>query len=141
VKKVQRLFCILLLLVSFLPAVAQTAVPTIPQTVIKHLRMSAAMSMIGGSSMGSQDSVNTEKSAAIEANGNVVLDSFSDRFGGTIRVPKDIVLFLHTHPINGDPRPSEVDVETAKKLGVPNCAVSLKQVWCAMPDGRIEQIQ
>lgn len=124
------------ILIAFVPAVAQD-VPAVPQPVAKKLRMSAAFSMIGGSSMGTHSSENTEKSAAIEANGNIVYGSFSDQFGGTIRVPADAVLFLHTHPYNGDPRPSPIDIETAKELGIPNCAVSLQEIWCAMPNGNV----
>lgn len=144
-KKVQRLLCILLLFSASwggngCSAFAQSQL-SIPQNVVKKLRMSAAFSMIGGSSMGTQSSENTEKSAAIEANGNIVYGSFSDQFGGTISVPTDTMLFLHTHPHNGDPKPSPVDMETAQKLGVPNCAVSVNQVWCAMPDGKVEQVQ
>lgn len=112
-------------------------VPAIPRNVVERLRTSAAFSMIGGSSMGRQSSENAEKSAAIEADGNVVYGSFSDQFGGTIRVPRDTVLFLHTHPYNADSKPSPIDIETARKLGVPNCAVSLEEIWCAMPDGNV----
>jgi proteasome lid subunit RPN8/RPN11 len=136
VKNLFRLLCILLLVVS---SVAQSTVA--PANVVKKLRMSAAFSMIGGSSMGRQAGENTEKSAAIEANGQVVYGSFSDQFGGTLTVPSDTVLFLHTHPHNGDPHPSQTDIDTAKQLGVPNCAVSLREIWCAMPDGRVEQMQ
>ena len=123
------------ILIAFVPAVAQQ-VRVVPQPVLEKLRMFAAFSMVGGSSFGTQSSENTEKSAAIEANGNVVYGSFSDQFGGTIRVPADTVLFLHTHPHNGNPKPSPIDIETAKKLGVPNCAVSLEEIWCALPDGK-----
>ena len=111
--------------------------PVVPQSVVQKLRISAGFSLVGGSSFGTQSNENTEKSAAIEANGNVVYGSFSDQFGGTIRVPANTVLFLHTHPHNGNPKPSPVDIETAKKLRVPNCAVSLEEIWCAMPDGNV----
>lgn len=123
------------ILIAFVPAVAQQG-QVVPPTVLEKLRISAAFSLVGGSSLGTQSSENTEKSAAIEANGNVVYGSFSDQFGGTIRVPADTVLFLHTHPHNGNPKPSPIDIETAKKLGVPNCAVSLEEIWCAFPDGK-----
>jgi len=127
------------ILISFVPVVAQDSL-TVPQDVVKKLRMFAAFSMIGGSSFGTQSRENAEKSAAIEPDGNVVYGSFSDQFGGTIRVPVDTVLFLHTHPHNGDPKPSPIDIETAKKLGIPNCAVSLKEIWCAMPDGGVVEV-
>jgi proteasome lid subunit RPN8/RPN11 len=124
------------ILITFVSAVARDA-PEIPQPVVEKLRMSAAFSMVGGSSFGTHSTENAEKSAAIEANGNVVYGSFSDQFGGTTRVPANTVLFLHTHPHNGNPKPSPVDIETARKLGVPNCAVSLEEIWCAMPDGKV----
>ena len=139
-KKFQRLFCILLLLVSFLPA--QTQTPVIPQDVVKHLRKAAALSMIGGSQMHrSASPFNVEKYAAIEANGNIVYGDLQGELGGSTTIPTDTVLLLHTHPWNASPRPSRVDVETAHVLTAPNCAVSLNQIWCAMPDRTIEEVQ
>ena len=54
--------------------------------------------------------------------------------------PARLVAVIHTHPDSVDPRPSPNDVATAKRLGVPNYAVSRQGIWKATPLGEIVKI-
>jgi len=56
-------------------------------------------------------------------------------------VPARAVAIAHTHPTAGDPKPSEQDVETARRLGVPVYTVSRSGIWKAMPDGSIVPVR
>ena len=47
---------------------------------------------------------------------------------------------IHTHPNGADPRPSDGDVVTAKKCGVPNYELSQSALWVAMPDGTSHKV-
>src|SRR5262249_1985361 len=42
-----------------------------------------------------------------------------------------------THLYGAQRDPSDQDKATAKKISAPNCAVTAKEVWCAMPNGQI----
>lgn len=42
---------------------------------------------------------------------------------------------IHTHPVSVDFRPSDGDVDTAKKAGINNYVLSQRQLWVASPDG------
>jgi proteasome lid subunit RPN8/RPN11 len=55
----------------------------------------------------------------------------------TKRVTAGIV---HTHPLDGDPKPSQHDVEIAKKTGLPDYVLSSRQLWVALPSGKIKLI-
>ncbi len=55
-------------------------------------------------------------------------------------VPADAVAIAHTHPTAGDPRPSEQDVATARRLGVPVYTVSRSGIWKAVPDGSVVSV-
>jgi hypothetical protein len=50
-------------------------------------------------------------------------------------VPADAVAIAHTHPTAVDPKPSEQDIETARKLRVPVYTVSRSGIWKVAPDG------
>jgi hypothetical protein len=128
-KKFLRLFCILLSLVSFLPA--QTQNPVIPEAVVKQLR-----------SKGTFIRTNWERewAAAVQQDGSVQYFVLGTE-GGRFSVPANTVLLLHTHPVGDLPMPSVADMKASKQLGVPNCVVTMQQVWCAMPDGTVEEIQ
>lgn len=52
-------------------------------------------------------------------------------------VPKGAVAIVHTHPGVVDPKPSEQDIETARRLGMPVYAVSRSGIWKAVPDGTV----
>jgi proteasome lid subunit RPN8/RPN11 len=55
-------------------------------------------------------------------------------------IPPRAVAIVHTHPAMVDPKPSEVDVETARHLGVPVYTVSRSGIWRAAPDGSIVSV-
>jgi len=78
---------------------------------------------------------NEEYAAAVISNGSVVYSVVSNR-GGTLSLPSGIMLLLHTHPYGAQPVPSDADKATAKKIAAPNCVVTVKEVWCAMPNGK-----
>jgi len=130
VKSFLRLSCILSLLVLVLPAVAQDQTHlNIPKAVVEHLRIKALASfMFFG---------HPEEYAAIVTPSAVEYRSDFGAFGGRLSVPSDIMLLLHTHPKDTSPEPSAKDIATAIKLGVPNCVVTLAQIICAMPDGKV----
>src|SRR5262249_3486212 len=77
-----------------------------------------------------------EYAAAVLSNGSVVYTMVTDR-GGKIRLPVGIMLLLHTHLYGAQRDPSDQDKATAKKISAPNCAVTAKEGWCAMPNGPI----
>jgi proteasome lid subunit RPN8/RPN11 len=56
-------------------------------------------------------------------------------------VPPGAVAIVHTHPAVVDPKPSEQDVETARRLRVPVYAVSRSGIWKAVPDGSIVAVE
>lgn len=126
-KNIQWLFSILLLFVS--SATSQTQ--SVPADVVARLRRRAQMTY-----MPMQVPRNEEYVAAVRSNGSVVYTMVSDR-GGTFRLPLGITLLLHTHPYGARRGPSDADKATAKKIAAPNCVVTVKEVWCAMPDGEI----
>jgi proteasome lid subunit RPN8/RPN11 len=47
---------------------------------------------------------------------------------------------VHTHPKGTDPRPSDGDIATAKKCGVPNYELSVSELWVATPDGKYHRV-
>jgi hypothetical protein len=55
----------------------------------------------------------------------------------TYTLSPDIIAVIHTHPDKGHERPSVQDVKTAHETGVPIYAVSVNQIWVALPDGRV----
>lgn len=46
------------------------------------------------------------------------------------------VLMLHSHPYPHDARPSHVDIQNSKKLGIPAIIVSQYGYWYIQPDGK-----
>jgi len=52
-------------------------------------------------------------------------------------VPANAVAIVHTHPAMVDPKPSEQDIDTARRLGVPVYTVSRSGIWKAIPDGSV----
>jgi hypothetical protein len=52
-------------------------------------------------------------------------------------VPANAVAIVHTHPAVVDPKPSEQDIETARRLGVPVYSVSRSGIWKAVPNGSV----
>jgi hypothetical protein len=132
--KSKGLFVILFLLVSLLPAVGQDQTQVnIPQDAVEHLRTEANISY--------RVSTYTEEYAAV-----VLVDGEVQYFelpseGGRFSIPVATKLLLHTHPKTGTSKPSDIDIATAKQIKVPNCVVTRSDIWCAMPDGRIEKLQ
>jgi Prokaryotic homologs of the JAB domain len=55
-------------------------------------------------------------------------------------VPAGAVAIVHTHPDMVDSKPSEQDVQTARRLGVPVYTVSRTGIWKAVPDGSIVSV-
>lgn len=55
--------------------------------------------------------------------------------------PRGAVAIVHTHPAMVDPRPSEHDIETARRLGVPVYTVSRSGIWKALPDRSIVPVE
>lgn len=56
-------------------------------------------------------------------------------------IPAAAVAIAHTHPTRVDPKPSQQDAETARRLGVPVYTVSRSGIWKAMPDGSIVPVR
>jgi len=52
-------------------------------------------------------------------------------------VPADAVAIAHTHPAVVNPKPSEQDIETARRLRLPVYTVSRSGIWKAVPDGSV----
>ena len=126
-KNILWLLSILLLFVS--SATSQTQ--SLPAGVVARLRRQAQMTYLSA-----QIPHNEEYVAAIGSNGSVFYTMVCNR-GGTFRLPLGIMLLLHTHPYGTQRKPSDADKATAKKIGAPNCVVTGKEVWCAMPNGKI----
>lgn len=55
-------------------------------------------------------------------------------------IPPSVVAIVHTHPAIVDPKPSEQDVETARRLGVPVYTVSRSGIWKAVPEGSVVRV-
>ena len=55
-------------------------------------------------------------------------------------VPMNAVAIVHTHPSAVDPKPSEQDIETARRLGLPVYTVSRRGIWKAVPDGPVARV-
>lgn len=53
------------------------------------------------------------------------------------RPPEGAVALLHTHPADGNPRPSERDRRAARLLGLPVYTISVWGVFRADPDGAV----
>lgn len=56
-------------------------------------------------------------------------------------VPAGAVAIVHTHPSVVDPKPSEQDIETARRLRVPVYTVSRSGIWKAVPDGSVVPVE
>jgi hypothetical protein len=56
-------------------------------------------------------------------------------------IPSRAVAIVHTHPSMVDPKPSEQDIETARRLGVPVYTVSRSGIWKAVPDGSVVSVE
>ena len=126
-KNILWLFPILLLFVS--AAIAQTL--SVPAAVVVKLRHQAQMTY--------EDAKiphNEEYAAAVLSDGSVLYTMVSDR-GGNFSLSLGIKLLLHTPPNGVQSERSGRDKATAKKISAPNCVVTLKEVWCTMPDGKI----
>jgi hypothetical protein len=132
--KSKGLVLILLPLVSLLPADGQDQTKVnIPQIVVGHLRSSAAVTfLIWG---------HPEEYAAAVTPYDVEYHHDFGADGGRFSTPTHTTLLLHTHPMGVPIQPSPKDVATAVKFRIPNCVVSQSEIWCAMPDGRIEKMQ
>jgi hypothetical protein len=127
VKNTLWLLSILLLFVS--AALAQTQ--PVPADIVARLRRQAQITYLN-----TQIPHPEEYAAAVLSDGSASYTMVSDR-GGKLALPLGIMLLLHTHPYGAQREPSDRDQATAKKMSVPNCVVTAKEVWCAMPDGKI----
>jgi hypothetical protein len=58
----------------------------------------------------------------------------------TLRLPPGTRAIVHTHPKEGDPKPSQGDIDTARKANVENYVLSLSALWVAEPDGTIHKV-
>jgi len=121
-----------MLLLLVLPASsARSQTQSVPTDVVAWLRKQAQMTYLH-----TLIPHNEEYVAALLSNGSVVYVLVSDR-GGKFSLPPGIMLLLHTHPFGASLLPSDVDMATAKKIAAPNCVVTAREVWCAMPNGKI----
>lgn len=138
--KSRWLLCILSMMFASV-AVGQTnAAPVIPIAVVRNLQRMAMLSLIPNNSTTSTRQL-TEKFAAVEANGNVLYGDLNGEHGGTVNLPADINLFMHTHPYGAPSFPSGTDIQTAERLGIPNCVITLdKDALCAMPNGSVIEV-
>jgi proteasome lid subunit RPN8/RPN11 len=57
-----------------------------------------------------------------------------------VRTDDHTIMVIHTHPLEANPMPSGEDVTFAKKNGVPNYVVSVREIWVATPDGKVSKI-
>ena len=51
--------------------------------------------------------------------------------------PEGAVALFHTHPHSDSPRPSDRDLETARRLGLPVVTVTREGIFSGLPDGRV----
>ena len=56
-------------------------------------------------------------------------------------VPAGAVAIVHTHPSMVDPKPSEQDIATARRLRVPVYTISRSGIWKAVPDGSVVPVE
>ena len=126
-KNILWLFFILLLFVY--AALAQTQ--SVPADIVAKLRAQAQVTYAD-----LQIPHHEEYAAAVLSNGSVVY-TMARNGGGTVSLPLGVTLLLHTYPYGARREPSAADKATARKIAVPNCVVTEKEVWCAMPDGKI----
>ena len=126
-KNVLWLFSILLVFVSSAPAQTQS----VPADIVARLRSEAQMTYVH-----TQIPHDEEYAAAVLSDGSVIYTMVSDR-GGKFNLPLGTMLLLHTHPFGARGEPSDADKATAKKISAPNCVVTVKEVWCVMPDGKV----
>ncbi len=54
-------------------------------------------------------------------------------------VTGDIAIF-HTHPAGTNPKPSDMDIAGAKKAGVPVYTLSQRELYVALPSGKVLRI-
>ena len=120
-------FSVLLLFVPWTLAQSQS----VPADIVARLRREAQMTYIH-----TQIPHDEEYDAAVLSNGSVIYTMVSDR-GGQFNLPLGMILLLHTHPYGAQREPSDRDQATAKKTAAPDCVVTVREVWCAMPDGKI----
>jgi len=104
---------------------------SVPSDVVARLRHQAQMTYVW-----TQIPHNEEYTAAVLSNGAVIYTMVSDR-GGKFGLPLGVVLLIHTHPCDSLSVPSDADKATAKKIAAPNCVVTAREVWCAMPNGKV----
>ena len=119
------LFSILLLFVSRVLAQAQS----VPADIVAKLRRQAQMTYLH-----TQIPPHEEYAAVVLSNGSAVYTMMSAR-GGQFGLPLGFLLLLHTRPYGAQLEPNDAD--EAKKISAPNCVVTLKEVWCALPGGKI----
>jgi hypothetical protein len=108
----------------------------IPHDVVNRLRISASRSYTYPQF--------TEEYAAVIGDDGAVSYATLDRQesgvgGGTFNHTGTVKLLLHTHPMNDGVKPSVTDIHTAIAIGAPNCVVTRSEIWCALPDGTVEQ--
>jgi hypothetical protein len=57
-----------------------------------------------------------------------------------LRLPPGTRAIVHTHPKESDPKPSQGDIDTARKANVENYVLSLHALWVAESDGTIRKV-
>ncbi len=60
----------------------------------------------------------------------------NQHLNATVSVTSDSVVLIHTHPIDGGARPSEIDKAVARHLHMPVYVLTLNGLYAAMPDSR-----
>ena len=123
------LWLLSILLLSVSRALAQTQ--SVPADIVAKLRRHAQMTYEP-----SEIAHDEEYAAALLSNASVVYTRMSAR-GGKLALPPGVLLLLHTRPYGAQLEPGDADKATAKKISAPHCVVTVKEVWCAMPNGNI----
>jgi len=125
VKNTLWLFSILLLFVS--RALPQTQ--SVPADIVAKLRRQGEVTYVH-----TQIPHDEEYAAAMLSNGPAVPTMMSAR-GGQFGLPLGVLLL--TRPYGAQLEPNDASAATANKISAPNCVVTVKEVWCAMPNGNI----
>jgi proteasome lid subunit RPN8/RPN11 len=115
---------------------ALTFIPSVPKPVLNHLfplYRHAAISL-----MTKTDFV--EYAFTYDKDGTVhEIESSHASHQTSVTIREGMTAgIVHTHPLEGDPRPSRHDIEVAKQTGLPDYVLSARELWVVYPNGKIK---
>jgi len=83
----------------------------------------------------------TEYSFTEQADGSFSkISSSNEHWHNRVTLYNNTVAIFHTHPKDCSPRPSQDDIDVAKKNHVLNYVLSIYALWVAEPDGTVEKV-